>query len=139
MIPITFIEETKLFNDSYLNSLICHYMTFYWKVCKNFLDYIEDSMSNDSLIESTISTRCKKNGLCNSKISFPSVLSHETNRSKVSEKANPHDFYSRNSIMNFYPNQTLMVIGTMLRSNLKKIRIMQVNNYIRIPTSLVPL
>jgi hypothetical protein len=43
------------------------------------------------LIGSTIITRSKKN------ISFssPSVLSHDTNASKVSEKANPHDFYPK--------------------------------------------
>jgi hypothetical protein len=71
-------------------------MTFYWKVRKDFLDYIEDSMSHDSLIVSTISNRSKKNVSCASKISSPSVLSHDTKASKVSEKANPHDFYHKN-------------------------------------------
>jgi hypothetical protein len=33
---------------------------------------------------------------CASKISFPSVLSHDTKASKVSEKDNPHDFYPKN-------------------------------------------
>jgi hypothetical protein len=68
-----------------------HYMTFYWKVCKDFLDYIEDSMSQDSLIESTISTRSKKSVSCASKISSTSVLSHDTNTSKVSEKDIPNE------------------------------------------------
>jgi hypothetical protein len=53
-------------------------------------------MSHDSLIGSTISTRSKKSVSFASKISSPSVLSHDTNASKVSEKANPHDFYPRN-------------------------------------------
>jgi hypothetical protein len=71
-------------------------MTFYWKVRKDFLDCIEDSMSHDSLIGSTISTRYKKSGSCASKISSPSVLSNDTKTSKVSEKDNPHDFYPKN-------------------------------------------
>jgi hypothetical protein len=45
MIPTTFNEETKFLSDSNTNSLKLHYMTFYWKVRKDFLDYIEDSMS----------------------------------------------------------------------------------------------
>jgi hypothetical protein len=50
MIPTTFNEETEFLIDSNLNSLNRDYMTFYWKVRKNFLDYIEDSMSHVSLI-----------------------------------------------------------------------------------------
>jgi hypothetical protein len=77
MIPTTFSEETEFLTDSNVNSLKRHYMTFYWKVSKDFLDYIEDSMSHDSLIGSTISTRSKKNVSCASNISSPSVLSHD--------------------------------------------------------------
>jgi hypothetical protein len=50
MIPNTFNEETEFLSDSNLNSLKRHHMTFYWKVRKDFLDYIEDSMSCYSLI-----------------------------------------------------------------------------------------
>jgi hypothetical protein len=57
MIPTTFHEEIEFLSDSNLNSLKRHYMTFHWKVLKDFLDYIENSMSHDSSIESTISTR----------------------------------------------------------------------------------
>jgi hypothetical protein len=71
-------------------------MTFYWTVRKNFLDYIEDSISHDSLIGSTISTRSKKSVSCASKFSSPKFLSHDTKTSKVSEKDNPHDFYPGN-------------------------------------------
>jgi hypothetical protein len=78
-------------------------MTFYWKVRKDFLDYIEDSMTHDSLIGSTISTRSNKSVSCASKISSPSVLSHDTKTSKVSEKANPNDFYSKNFNHAFLP------------------------------------
>jgi hypothetical protein len=60
MIPNTFIQETEFLSDNNLNSLKLHYMTFYWKVRKDFLDCIEDTMSHDSLIGSTISTRSKK-------------------------------------------------------------------------------
>jgi hypothetical protein len=78
-------------------------MTFYWKVRKHFLDYIEDSMSHDSLIGSTISNRSKKNVSCTSKVSSTSVLSHDTKTSKVSEKDNPHDFYPKNFNHAFVP------------------------------------
>jgi hypothetical protein len=53
-------------------------------------------MSQDTLIGSTISTRSKKSVSCASKISSPSVLSHDTKASKVSEKDKPHDFYPKN-------------------------------------------
>jgi hypothetical protein len=96
MIPTTFNEETEFLSDSNLNSLKSHYMTFYWKVHKSFLDYIEDSISHVSLIGSTISTRSKKSVSCTGKISSPSVLSRDAKTSKVSEKDNPHDFYPKN-------------------------------------------
>jgi hypothetical protein len=124
MIPTTFNEETEFLSDSNVNFLKRHYMTIYWKVRKDFLDYIEDSMSHESLIGSTISTRSKKSCCCASKISSTSVLSHDTKTSKVSEKANPHDFYPKNFSHAFFPKPDLKDTGTMLRRNLKKIRIM---------------
>jgi hypothetical protein len=103
MIPTTLNKETEFLSDSNLNSLKRHYMKFYWKVRKDFLDYIEDSMSHDSLTGSTISIRSKKSVSCVSKISPPSVLSHDTKASKVSEKANPHDFCAKNFNHAFLP------------------------------------
>jgi hypothetical protein len=70
---------------------------------KDFLDYIDDSMSHDSLIGSTISTRSKKSVSCVSKISSSSVLSHDSKASKVSEKDKPHDFYPKNFNHAFLP------------------------------------
>jgi hypothetical protein len=49
-----------------------------------------------SLFSIKISTRSKKSVSCASKISSPSVLSHDTKTSKVSEKSNTHDFYPKN-------------------------------------------
>jgi hypothetical protein len=92
VIPITFNEETEFLSDNNTNSLKLHYMTCHRKVREDFLDYIEDSMSQDSLIGFTISTRYKKSVSCASKISSTSVLSHDTKTSKVSEKDKPHDF-----------------------------------------------
>jgi hypothetical protein len=86
-----------------MNSLKCHFMTCYWKVRKNFLDYIKDSISHDSFIGSTISTRSQKNVFCASKISSPSVLLHDTKTSRVSGKANSHDFYPKNFNNVFLP------------------------------------
>jgi hypothetical protein len=96
MIPTTFNEETEFLNDSNTNSLKRHYMTFYWKIRKDFLAYIEDSMSQDSLIGSLISTRSRKSVSWANKISSPIDLSHDTKASKVSKKDNPHDFYLKN-------------------------------------------
>jgi hypothetical protein len=103
MIPTTFNEETEFLSDSNTNSLKRHYMTFYCKVRKDFLDHIEYSMSQYSLIGSTISTRSRKSVSRTSKISSTSVLSHDTKASKVSEKANPHDFYPKNFNHAFIP------------------------------------
>jgi hypothetical protein len=75
MIPTTFNEETEFLSDSNTTSLKRHYMTLYWKVRKDFLDYIEDSMSRDSLIGSTISTRSKKNVSCANRY-LPQVFFH---------------------------------------------------------------
>jgi hypothetical protein len=94
---------TSFLRHVLLNNLKHHYMTFYWKVHKDFLNYIGDSMSHDSLIGSTISTRSKKSVSCSSKISSPSVLSHDIKTSKVSEKDNPHDFYPKNLNNLFLP------------------------------------
>jgi hypothetical protein len=96
MIPTAFNEEREFLTDSNTNTLKHHYMTFYWKLSKDFLYYIEDSMSHDSLIGSTISNRSNKSVSCASKISSSTVLSHDTKTSKVSEKDNPHDFYPKN-------------------------------------------
>jgi hypothetical protein len=96
MISPKYNDEAESLSDSNTNSLKRHYMKFYWKVHKYFLDYIEDSMSHDSLIGSTISTRYRKSISCARKISSTSVLSHDTKASKLSEKANPHDFYPKN-------------------------------------------
>jgi hypothetical protein len=67
-------------------------MSCYWKVRKDLLDFVEDSMSRDSLIGSKISTRSQKNISCTSRLSSPSVLSNDTKTSKVSKKADPLDF-----------------------------------------------
>jgi hypothetical protein len=48
MISTTFNEATEFLSDSSTNSLKCHYMTFYWKLREDFLDYLEDSMSHES-------------------------------------------------------------------------------------------
>jgi hypothetical protein len=103
MIPTTFNEETEFLSDSNTNSLKHHYRTFYSRICQHFLDYIEDSMSHDSLIGSTISTRSSKSVSCASKISSTSVFSNDTKTSKVSEKDMPHNFYPKSFNHAFLP------------------------------------
>jgi hypothetical protein len=51
-------------------------------------------MSHESLIGFTISTGSQNNFSCANKVSC--LVSHDTNTSKVSEKNNPHEFYSKN-------------------------------------------
>ena len=72
-----------------------HYAAWHWQLRKNFLDYLEDSMSQDSLFGSTISTRYQKNISCANKISSPSILSQDTKAPKVSEGSNKRDFFLR--------------------------------------------
>jgi hypothetical protein len=129
MIPTILNEETEFLSDNNLNSLKRHYMT-----------YIKDSMSYDSLIISKISTRSKKSVSCASMISSPSVLSNDTKASKISEKYNSYYLNPQllSSIMHFYPNMTLRNAGTILRRNLKKIKIVWVmKNFIKSQTILV--
>jgi hypothetical protein len=73
-----------------------HYITFFWEARKDFLGYIEDSMSHDSLIGSKISTRFKKMFLAPVRYLPQVFVSHDTKASKVSEKDNPRDFNSKN-------------------------------------------
>jgi hypothetical protein len=92
-----------MLSDINLNSLKRHYMTFYWKVRMDLLDYIEDSMSHDFLIGSTISTRSKKIVSCANNISSPSVLSHDTMKSKISEKDKPCGIFPKTFNRAFLP------------------------------------
>jgi hypothetical protein len=49
-IPTAFNEETDFLSEDNMNILKLHYMPCYWKAHKDFLDYVEGSMSRDSLI-----------------------------------------------------------------------------------------
>jgi hypothetical protein len=94
-IPTTFNEETEFLSEDNMSNLKRHYMSCNWKERKDILDYVEDSMSRDSLIGSTISTRSQKNISCASRLSSPSVLSNDTKTSKVTKKADPLEFYPK--------------------------------------------
>jgi hypothetical protein len=82
-IPDTFKQETDLLDKESMSIIKHHYIACYWQLHKTFLDYLEDSLSQDSLIGSTISTRSKKNISFASSISSPSALSQDTKTSKV--------------------------------------------------------
>jgi hypothetical protein len=96
-------------------------------------------MFHDSLIGSTISNISKNNVSCTSKISSPIVISHDTRISKVSEKDDLHVFYPKNFYHSLPPKPDFEDIGTTIRRNLKKIRIILVKNSIKSQTILVPL
>jgi hypothetical protein len=96
LIPSTFEEETSFLDEDGMSKLKEYYMASYWTIRKDFLDYLEDFMTQDSLIGSTISTSSKKTVSCASKISSPSVVSEDTKVSKASEKSNAQYFYPKN-------------------------------------------
>jgi hypothetical protein len=57
-------------------------MARYWQIRKDFLNYLDDFTTQDSLIGSTISTRSNKHESSVSKVLSPSVLSDNTEISK---------------------------------------------------------
>jgi hypothetical protein len=80
-------------------------------------------MSYGSLIGYKMINRYKKSVSCASKTSSPSVLSHDTKKSKISEKDNPFDFYPKNFNHAFYPNLNLKDTVSFQRRDLNKIRV----------------
>jgi hypothetical protein len=97
LIPSTFEEETNLLSTENIEILRTHYMAHYWRIRKDFLNYLEDFTTQDSLIGSSISTTSKK------QVSSPSVLSDNTEISKNSAKSNAHDFYPKHLNHAFMP------------------------------------
>ena len=57
LIPSTIQEETDFLDEGSMLLLKNYYAACYWLLRKIFLDCLEDSTSQDSLIGSTISTR----------------------------------------------------------------------------------
>jgi hypothetical protein len=86
-----------------MSKLTEHHMAYYRQMRKDFLDYLEDFVTQDSLIGSTISTRSRKTVSCASKISSPSDVSEDTKVSKSSKKSNVQDFYPKNLNHAFMP------------------------------------
>jgi hypothetical protein len=64
LIPFIFEEETSFFDEDGMSKLKEFYMSSYWKRRKDFLDYLEDFVTQESLIGSPISTISKKTVLC---------------------------------------------------------------------------
>jgi hypothetical protein len=88
LIPSTFEEETSFLDEDGMSTLKEYYMASYWKMRKDFLDNLEDFVTQESLIGSTINTRSKKTVSSASEISSPSVVSENTKISKASENSN---------------------------------------------------
>ena len=103
LIPSIFEEETSFLDEDGMSRLKEHYMASYWRMRKDFLDYLEDFETQDSLIGSTINTRSKKTVSSASEISSPSVVSKDTKVSKASEKSNARYFYPKNLNYAFVP------------------------------------
>jgi hypothetical protein len=103
LIPSTFEEETHFLSTDNIETLRMHYMARYWQIRKDFLNYLEDFTTQDSLIGSTISTRSKTHESSVSKASSISVLSDNTEISKTSAKSIAHDFYTKHLNHAFMP------------------------------------
>ena len=84
-----------------------HYATCYWHLRKNFLDDLEDSMSQDSLLGSTISNRSQKNISCASRISSPNqAVSHKTPRPQRCQRSPMHMISIPRILIMHYFNKT---------------------------------
>ena len=80
------------------------YLGHYWKLRKNFLNYLEDSMSQDSLVGSAVTTTSSNKDIsCVSSRSSPSVSSQDTKSSTGSRRSNTHNFYPKNLNYAFMP------------------------------------
>jgi hypothetical protein len=87
LIPSTFSEENTFLDADNLLILKRHYLKCYVLLRKELLDHLEDLMTQDSLVGSTVSTRSrsKKGGSVVSRMSSPIVKSAITATSKASE------------------------------------------------------
>jgi hypothetical protein len=103
LIPSSFEEETSFLDEDGMSKLKEHYMAYYRQMRKDFLDYLEDFVTQDSLIGSSISTRSRKTVSCASKISSPSDVSEDTKVSKSSNKSNVQDLYPNHINHAFMP------------------------------------
>ena len=126
LIPSTFEEETKFLSTESIETLRIHYMAHYWQIRKDFLNYLEDFTTQDSLIGSTFSTTSKKHESSVSKVSLPSVLSDDTEISKTSAKSNAHDFYPKHLNHAFMPKPDFAGYGNDVKGPVKKGNILQV-------------
>jgi hypothetical protein len=116
LIPSTFSEENTFLATDNILILKRHYMKCYVQLRKDLLDYLEDLMTQDSLVGSTVSTRyrSKKGGSVVSRMSSPSVKSAITEASKASEVSKPKEIAKTSeyySPLDFYPtnlNHTFM-------------------------------
>jgi hypothetical protein len=108
LIPSTFSEKNTFLDTDNILILKRHYMKYYVQLRKELLDHLEDLMTQDSLVGSTLSTRSrsKKGGSIVSRLSSPSVKSAISEASKASEGSKPKDtakmpeYYSP---LDFYP------------------------------------
>jgi hypothetical protein len=106
LIPSSFSEEDTFLDADNMFILKRHYMKCYVPLRNELLDHLEDLMTQDSLVGSTVNTRSKKCGSFVSRMSSPSVKSVITEASKVSEVRKPKEtarmteYYSP---LDFYP------------------------------------
>jgi len=103
LIPSTFSEENAFLDPDNMVILKRHYVKYYLPLRKELLDYLEDLMTQDSLIGSTVSTRSKKMGSNVSRMSSPSVKSTDTKSSHASSISKPTDFYPKHLNHAFMP------------------------------------
>jgi hypothetical protein len=64
MIPTTFDEETEISSDGIMNNLKSYHKTYFMKVHKDFIDYIENSMLHDFKLDSKSVLDLRRMCLC---------------------------------------------------------------------------
>jgi hypothetical protein len=92
LVPSTFSEENSFLDADNMIILKFHCMKCYSPLCKELLDNVEELMTQDSLVGSTVCTRSKKCGSVVSRMFSPSVNSVNTKTSKASESSNQRNF-----------------------------------------------
>jgi hypothetical protein len=97
------LKKKVVLDEDRISKLKQHYMAYYRQMRNDFLDYLEDFVTQNSLLGSTISTRSKKTVSSVSKISSSSDVSENTKVSKSSNKSNVQDFYPKHLNHAFMP------------------------------------
>jgi hypothetical protein len=127
LIPSIFNEENRFLDADNILIVKHLYMKCNLQLHKELLDHLEDLMTQDSLVGSTVSTRSKRGGSVVSRMSSPSVKSSNTKTSKHQKLVKKRELQRVQSIIHHWTSiqqtstihscqsQTLKVIKNSMR------------------------